>query len=235
MERSAKVATIPCDFGWTDVGSWDELWNVSDKDAGGNVVIGDAVVAGARNSYIRGDGRLVAASGVENLILVATDDAVLVLNRNYTQDIRAVIERLKHERRSELVDHSTVQMPWGVRCTLPGSDLSRVRRLTINPGMRIAVQCPAANAAHLVVVTGTAQVALGAQSRALDARDSTDVPGGTTYRIENPGLRPVELVEMQFGPAFEEDDILFLESPKLVVEATDAPTGKRPDATVVRK
>ena len=212
MERSAKVATIPCDIGWTDVGSWGELWNVSEKSPDGNVVIGDAVVIDSRNNYIRGEGRLVAVSGVENLVVVATDDAVLVLNRNSTQDIRAIVEHLNRAHRTELVDHSTVRQQWGIRRTLIGDGTSRARRLTINPGKRLSVQCPVQNSTHLVVVSGSASIALGDKYRILGHTESIDVPAGTAYRLENSGSDPLQVLELQFGPSFDDDDIQVLDT-----------------------
>jgi len=169
-------------------------------------------VIDSRNNYIRGEGRLVAVSGVENLVVVATDDAVLVLNRNSTQDIRAIVEHLNRAHRTELVDHSTVRQQWGIRRTLIGDGTSRARRLTINPGKRLSVQCPVQNSTHLVVVSGSASIALGDKYRILGHTESIDVPAGTAYRLENSGSDPLQVLELQFGPSFDDDDIQVLDT-----------------------
>ncbi len=208
MEKSANVVTIPCDIGWTDVGSWAELWNVSDKDQRGNVVIGDAIVLDSRNTYVRGENQLVAASGLQDIILVATKDAVLAVNRNAAQDIRPIVETLNHARRSEAIDHLNIQQSWGIRRLLLTDGAARIRQVTINPGKWITVQSAATGGVHLVVTDGAPVVTGAGAPRALGKGQAIDIPPGTPYRLENPRTRPADIIELQLGTGFRDDDIV---------------------------
>jgi mannose-1-phosphate guanylyltransferase/mannose-1-phosphate guanylyltransferase/mannose-6-phosphate isomerase len=210
MEKSANVVTIPCDIGWTDVGSWSELWNVSEKDERGNVTLGDAIVLDSRNTYVRGENQLVAASGLEDIILVATKDAVLAVNRNAAQDIRPIVEQLNRARRSEAIDHINIQQSWGVRRLLMNTKAARVRQLTINPGKGLSVQRPTENTVHLVVIEGAPVIGADQQRRAMSRGQSLDIATGTRFTIENPSSALVDVIEIQNGPGFRDDDIVSL-------------------------
>lgn len=211
MERTDKAATIACDIGWTDVGAWSELWNIAEKDGEGNVIKGDVVIDGVRNSYLRSEGMLTAVVGVENLIVVVTDDAVLVTSRDNPQGLRPVIEKMRREGRGELIVHSRVYRPWGYFQSLHSGDRFQVKRLTINPGARISLQKHYHRAEHWVVVNGTALITHGSDSQILRENESLYIPAGVLHRLENPGKVPLNVIEVRSGGYLAEDDVVRIE------------------------
>jgi mannose-1-phosphate guanylyltransferase/mannose-1-phosphate guanylyltransferase/mannose-6-phosphate isomerase len=223
MERTDKAVTVPCDIGWTDVGSWNELWRIAPKDEGGNVVIGDGVVEESRNCYLRSDGRLVAALGVDDLVVVATDDAVLVMPRTRSQDIRVLIDRLRRDRRIELVDHRRVLRPWGSYQQLHSGERFQVKQLSVKPGGKLSLQKHYHRAEHWVVVAGTALVTRDDHSQLLRENESIYIPAGSLHRLENPGKLPLALIEVQSGGYLGEDDIVRVEDTYGRVEAQARP------------
>jgi mannose-1-phosphate guanylyltransferase / mannose-6-phosphate isomerase len=230
MERTDRAATIPCAIGWTDVGSWAELWNIGAKDTAGNVVVGDAVVEDSRNCYIRGERRLVAALGVDDLVLVATDDAVLVMPRGRAQDLRLVIERLRRAQRTELIDHRRVMRPWGSFLSIHSGERFQAKELTVKPGAKLSLQMHYHRAEHWVVVNGTALVTRGDQTQILRENESLYIPAGTLHRLENPGKVPLSLIEVQSGCYLGEDDIVRFEDSYGRVEKAEAgPSLKVPE------
>lgn len=208
MEHTSLAATVPCEAGWTDVGSWDELWSVSSKDEDDNVILGDAVVEESHNCYIRSEKGLVAALGVENLVLVSTGDAVLVMPRGRSQDIRQIVERLRLDNRSELVTHPQVTRPWGSFLLLHAGERFQVKQLTVNPGARLSLQKHYHRAEHWVVVNGTALVTRDTETHLIRENESIYISSGTLHCLENPGKVPLNLIEVQSGSYLGEDDIV---------------------------
>jgi mannose-1-phosphate guanylyltransferase/mannose-6-phosphate isomerase len=212
IERSNQVAVIPADIGWSDVGSWSALWDAAPKDAAGNVAVGDAVLEGAENCYVRAsDGRLAAVVGLRDAIVVATDDVVLAMHRDRAQDVKRVVERLRAEGRTEAVTHNRVYRPWGFYEVLTRGDRFQVKRLVVTPGQRLSLQKHFHRAEHWVVVTGSALVTRGEQELLLQENESVYIPLGTVHRLENPGKIPLALIEVGSGPYLGEDDIVRIE------------------------
>jgi mannose-1-phosphate guanylyltransferase/mannose-6-phosphate isomerase len=208
MERTDKAAVVPVEMGWSDVGAWSALWEIGGKDGSGNVLIGDVTAIDARNSYVRSEGRLVAAVGIEDLIVIATDDAVLVARRDRAQDVKAVVERLKASNRPELSFHPRIYRPWGYFQTLHDGERFQVKRITVKPGARLSLQMHHHRAEHWIVVNGTARVTRGEDSFLLSENESAYIPMFTKHRLENPGKVPLNLIEVQSGAYLGEDDIV---------------------------
>ncbi|MBX9635210.1 MAG: mannose-1-phosphate guanylyltransferase/mannose-6-phosphate isomerase [Magnetospirillum sp.] len=211
MEHTKHAATIPCDVGWSDVGAWNEIWNLAHKDSGGNAILGDVILEDSRNCYVRTDGRLTTLVGVENLVVVVTDDAILVTDHAHAQDIKRITERLKAAGRSELTTHSRVYRPWGFYQSVHTGDRFQVKRLTVNPGARLSLQKHFNRAEHWVVVNGTALVTRDDETRIVRENESTYIPLGAVHRLENPGKVPLHLIEVQSGSYLGEDDIIRVE------------------------
>ena len=202
---------VPMDAGWSDVGAWSELWEKGNRDADGNVIQGDVHADSMRNSLIIGQHRLLAAVGLEDLVVVETADAVLVSHRDRVQDVKALVARLREERRPEHATHRKVHRPWGSYETVDAGPRFQVKRLTVNPGAKLSLQMHHHRAEHWVVVRGTARVSKGDETFLLSENESTYVPVGTRHRLENPGQEPLEIVEVQSGSYLEEDDIVRFE------------------------
>ncbi len=208
MERTSAAAVVPADLGWNDIGSWSALWEIGAKDRDGNTVIGDVIVSDVRNSYIRGDGLLVAALGVENAVIVVTDDAVLVTTRDKAHDVRAIVDELKRRKRTEPDSHTTGYRPWGHYRTVETGPEFQVKQLVVKPGAKLSLQLHAKRAEHWVVVSGTARVTRGDEVFTLRQNESTYIPPGTKHRLENPGDVPLRMIEVQSGTYLGEDDIV---------------------------
>lgn len=208
MEHSSRAATIPCDMGWTDLGGWAELWSVGAKDDAGNVVVGDVLAEGVRDCYLRSEHRLVAALGVEGLVVVETADAVLVMPRDRAQDTRLMVEHLRKSGRQEGVAHRDVARPWGSFQSIQRGNRFQVKLITVRPGAKLSLQLHYHRAEHWVVVNGTALVTCGDHTSILRENESIYIPAGTQHRLENPGRMPLNLIEVQTGGYLEEDDIV---------------------------
>ena len=208
MEHTTMAATVIGDMGWTDVGSWSELWAIGEKDAAGNVLHGDVLALDTTGSYVRSEGALVAMLGVKDLTVIATDDAILVADRHRAQDVKRLVDALKAEGRSEHAAHTRVHRPWGYYQTVHAGDRFQVKRLTVNPGARISLQKHAQRAEHWVVVGGTALVTRGEKTEIVRENESVYIPIGTIHRLENPGTEPLSLIEVQSGQYLGEDDIV---------------------------
>jgi mannose-1-phosphate guanylyltransferase/mannose-6-phosphate isomerase len=208
LERTPKTAVVPVEMGWTDVGSWSSLWEIAPKDADGNVILGDALALDVKNSYIRGDSRLVAVLGLENVMVVDTADAVLVIARDRAQDLRKVVERIERDGRTEHLRHRRVLRPWGSYEQVDAGSRFQVKRIVVKPGGRLSLQRHAQRAEHWVVVRGTARVTRDRDMFDLVANQSTYIPLGTAHRLENPGTEPLHLIEVQSGDYLGEDDIV---------------------------
>jgi mannose-1-phosphate guanylyltransferase/mannose-1-phosphate guanylyltransferase/mannose-6-phosphate isomerase len=211
MERTKRAATVPCDIGWTDVGAWSELWRIAEKDSDGNVLQGDVIVEQSRNCYVRSEGTLTSAVGVEDLVIVVTDDAVMVTHRDRAQDVKLIVDRLRLEKRQELTAHERVYRPWGYYQGIQQGERFQVKRLTIKPGAKLSLQKHYHRAEHWVVVNGTALVTRGEDSLLLHENESVYIPLGCLHRLENPGKIPLNLIEVQSGGYLGEDDIVRLE------------------------
>jgi mannose-1-phosphate guanylyltransferase/mannose-6-phosphate isomerase len=211
MERTANAAVVPMDAGWSDVGSWAALHDVSKQDNEGNVVSGDVVVQQCRNTYIRGSSRLVTAVGLENIIVVEDKDCVLVASKERSQDVKDLVEELKKRDRPETRLHRQVFRPWGSYDSLDEDDGFQVKRLIVNPGAVLSLQKHARRAEHWTVVRGSARITLNDNEFDLGVNESTYIAIGDVHRIANVTDEPVHIIEVQCGDYLGEDDIVRLE------------------------
>jgi mannose-1-phosphate guanylyltransferase/mannose-6-phosphate isomerase len=211
MEQTRRAAVVPVSMGWSDVGSWDALWEMSDKDSNGNSFEGNVVAEETRNCYLRSEAGLVAAVGIEDLVVVKTADAVMVAPRNRTQDVRKLVARLVKDRRDEAETLPTVHRPWGSYTSLHNGHRVQVKHIMVKPGGKLSLQMHHHRAEHWVVVHGTAKIRRGDEEMMLSEDQSTYIPIGTAHRLENPGKIPLHLIEVQSGSYLGEDDIIRLE------------------------
>jgi mannose-1-phosphate guanylyltransferase / mannose-6-phosphate isomerase len=211
MVRTHAAAVVPADIGWSDVGSWSSLWSIGSRDAAGNVLVGDVVARDVRDSYIRADGRLVAAIGIEGLIVIATADALLIAPKARAQDVKLLVESLERDGRPEAIQHRKVDRPWGSYLSIDAGPSHQVKRITVKPGAKLSLQKHAKRAEHWTVVRGVARVTIGDKVFTLHENESTYVPVGSVHRLENPGPIPLDLIEVQTGNYFGEDDIIRIE------------------------
>lgn len=211
MEHTDRAVMVSLDCGWSDVGSWSALWDVADKDAQNNYIHGDVLVEDVKNSYLRSQDRLLAAVGVDNLVIVETPDAVMVADKNRVQDVKAIVNKLKAAGRDEAKHQYRVYRPWGSYESLVEGDQFQVKRIIVKPGERLSLQMHHHRAEHWVVVKGTAEVVRGDETMILSEDQSTYIPLGTKHRLSNPGVIPLELIEVQTGSYLGEDDIVRFE------------------------
>lgn len=211
MERTTRAAVVPVSFPWSDVGAWSALYDISSKDCSGNVVLGDAVVDDIANCYVRGENQLVAAIGVNDLVIVATSDAVLVTTRAADQKVRNVVERLRATGRTVATQTQQVSRPWGYYQSLHVGERFQVKRITVLPGAKLSLQKHFHRAEHWVVVNGTALVTRDDEQILLRENESVFLPLGCVHRLENPGRVELNLIEVQSGPYLGEDDIVRLD------------------------
>ena len=211
MEPTERAAVVPADFAWSDVGSWDSLARTGPHDSAGNTAIGDVLAVDCRDSYLRGESRLVAALGLRGMLVVETADALLVCPRERTQEIRVLAERLARAGRSEHILHRRVHRPWGSYERLDAADGFQVKRLILEPGASISLQRHRHRSEHWVVVRGTAEVTRDGEVFTLAANQSTYIPLGAAHRLRNRDEAPLHIVEVQCGDYLGEDDIERLE------------------------
>ena len=211
MEKTTRAALVPLDAGWNDVGAWSALWDVHARDEAGNVKKGDVLVQDVKNCYIHATSLLVTVVGLDGLIVVETADAVLVASRESVQDVKMLVEDLKRKERDEAEIHRRVYRPWGSYETVDFSERFKVKRITVKPGAALSLQKHNHRAEHWVVVKGVAQVTLDDKVFTLYEDQSTYIPIGTLHRLENTGLTPLELIEVQSGSYLGEDDIIRVE------------------------
>jgi mannose-1-phosphate guanylyltransferase/mannose-6-phosphate isomerase len=211
MEKAANVAVVKAGFDWNDIGSWNAIHDVLRDDASGNSVIGEAVLVDVANTHVQAEGRLVAAVGVQNLIIVDTPDALLVADRNRSQDVKKVVEQLKLRQHDAVKIHRTVARPWGTYTVLEEGDGFKIKRIVVKPGQRLSLQMHHHRSEHWVVVSGTAKVANGDKEILLRTNESTYIPAGHKHRLENPGLLDLVMIEVQSGEYLGEDDIVRFE------------------------
>lgn len=208
MEKTERGGVVSLDCGWSDVGAWSALWEVAERDGAGNVCKGDVIVDNASGNYLRSESRLVAATGVNNLVVVETADAVLVADRDKVQDVKNIVNALKRRERPEASLHQRVYRPWGSYESLIVADRFQVKRIVVNPGEKLSLQMHHHRAEHWVVVKGTAEVTCEDKVFMLGEDESTYIPLGHKHRLVNPGRVPLELIEVQSGSYLGEDDIV---------------------------
>jgi mannose-1-phosphate guanylyltransferase/mannose-6-phosphate isomerase len=211
MEKTRRAAVVPVAMGWSDIGSWDALWEMSGKDHKGNSIEGNVIAEDTRNCYLRSEAGLVAAIGIEDLVVVGTADAVMVAPRKRTQEVKTLVARLVKERRDEAEALPTVHRPWGSFTSLHNGHRVQVKHIVVKPGGKLSLQLHHHRAEHWVVVQGTAKIRRGDEEMMLSEDESTYIPIGTAHRLENPGKIPLHLIEVQSGSYLGEDDIVRLE------------------------
>ncbi len=208
MEKTSEAAMVTLDAGWSDVGSWSSLWETGEKDANGNVSVGDTLLEGTTNSYVNAEHSLVAVIGLEDVVVVETKDAVMVANKKDAEHIKTVVNRLKAEKRPEFEFHREVFRPWGSYDSIDNGERFKVKRITVKPGEKLSVQMHHHRAEHWVVVSGTANVTIGEETQMLTENESVYIPIGAVHALENPGKISLELIEVQSGAYLGEDDIV---------------------------
>jgi mannose-1-phosphate guanylyltransferase/mannose-6-phosphate isomerase len=211
MEHTRRAAVVPVSMGWSDVGSWDALWELGEKDQYENLISGNVIAEGTRNCYLRSEAGLVAAIGIEDLVVVATDDAVMVAPRNRTQEVKNLVARLARDRRDEADALPIIHRPWGSFKSLHNGHRVQVKHIVVKPGGKLSLQMHHHRAEHWIIVQGTAKIRRGNEEMMLSEDQSTYIPIGTAHRLENPGKIPLHLIEVQSGSYLGEDDIVRFE------------------------
>ncbi len=208
MEKSDRVVTIPMDIYWNDIGSWDSLFDVLEKDESANAKSGDVIALDTRRTLIMGDKRLIAAIGLEDCLIVETGDAVLIAKRGHSQKVRDLILRLKKDNRKEVSEHLTTYRPWGSYTVLEEGKRYKLKRIVVNPCEKLSLQKHYHRSEHWVVIKGTAKVTIGGEEIFIHENESAYVPKSTLHKLENPGKVPLEIIEVQNGEYVGEDDIV---------------------------
>jgi len=211
MERTDRAAVVPVDLGWSDVGSWSAVWDVMSHDADGNASTGSVVFHDSRNSLVRSeDAILTAVVGLEDIIVVATPDAVLVTSRDKAEQVKGLVEQLKAQNRPQADQHLRIYRPWGYYQGIDLGSRYQVKRIVVKPNAKLSLQKHFHRAEHWVVVRGTAEIAVGSEVRTVHENESAYIPIGSVHRLANPGKIPLELIEVQVGSYLGEDDIVRL-------------------------
>ncbi|MGJ0486536.1 MAG: mannose-1-phosphate guanylyltransferase/mannose-6-phosphate isomerase [Methylomicrobium sp.] len=208
MEKTDKAMVIPLDAGWNDVGSWSALWEVTAKDDRGNAIRGDVLTVDTHDSFIHSENKLVAAVGIRDMVVVETDDAVMIAPKDRVQDVKLLVEQLKNDKRREADAHRKVYRPWGFYDEIDMGERHKTKRIVVKPGAKLSLQMHHHRAEHWVVVKGTALVTRGEEQVLVSENQSTFIPLGVTHRLENPGVIPLEMIEVQSGSYLGEDDIV---------------------------
>jgi mannose-1-phosphate guanylyltransferase len=208
MEKTAKGAVLPCDIGWSDVGSFSALWSLDTKNAEQNVFHGDVYARETTGSYVHSKNMLTTLVGVKDLVVITTEDAVLVANKDHAQDVKDLVDGLKAVKRSEPFDHAVVQRPWGTYQTIDMGEGYQVKRIVVNPGGKLSLQMHHKRAEHWTVAQGTARVTCDDKVFDLNTNQSTFIPLGSKHRLENTSTVPLFLIEVQCGSYLGEDDIV---------------------------
>ncbi len=211
MEKAENIAVVQGDFGWSDIGSWHAISNLAPPDSMGNRIVGEALLVDVANTYVQSDGRLVAAIGLENLIIIDTPDALLVANRDRTQDVKKIVDQLKLTAHETYKNHKTVTRPWGTYCVLEEGKGFKIKRIVVKPGASLSLQMHQHRSEHWVVVSGVAKVINGDRNLIVNKDESTYIPAGHAHRLENPSTVDLILIEVQSGEYLGEDDIVRFE------------------------
>ncbi|HHQ6553084.1 TPA: mannose-1-phosphate guanylyltransferase/mannose-6-phosphate isomerase [Serratia fonticola] len=207
MEKTSDAVVIPIDAGWSDVGSWSSLWEVSEKDTQGNVNIGQIISINSNNNYISSESALVATIGLDNLVVINTSDALLISTKDQVQDVKKVVDELKKRNLHHYRQHSSSYRPWGTICDIDNSEHFQVKKLIVHPGQGLSLQRHLHRAEHWVVLSGTAKVNLEDKEFLLSENQSTFIPAGCVHTLENPGKIDLEIIEVRSGFYLGEDDI----------------------------
>ena len=210
MERSDKIAIVPADMGWSDIGSWNAVSQLVDADADNNRSTGEAIFVDSQNVFAHSDDRLVTTVGVENLIIIDTDDALLIVHPDKVQDVKKVVACLKKQNHDAYKLHRTVFRPWGAYTTLEEGSRFKIKRIEVKPGASLSLQMHHHRSEHWIVVNGMAKVTNGDQELLVGANESTYIPAGCAHRLENPGILNLVMIEVQSGEYLGEDDIVRL-------------------------
>jgi len=208
MEKSDKIAVVPVDIGWSDIGSWQALWEVSRKDEDGNVLHGDVVLEDVQNSLVRSENRLVAGVGLKDMLVVETADAILVAPLSRAQEVKKIVARIKADEKEEYRLHRTAYRPWGSYTVLEEEPRYKIKRISVKPGAKLSLQMHHHRSEHWIVVKGTAKVTCGDKTFLVHENESTYISAGKNHRLENNGVIPLELIEVQNGSYLGEDDIV---------------------------
>jgi mannose-1-phosphate guanylyltransferase / mannose-6-phosphate isomerase len=208
---SIPMQMVPLAAGWSDLGAWDALWQVAEKDAQGNAAVGDALIYDSRNTLVQATSRLVGVVGLDDVVVVETPDAVLVSKSSCSQQVKRIVDRLASERRPELSAHRKVHRPWGWYDSIDAGARFRVKRIMVTPGASLSLQMHHHRAEHWIIVKGTAEVTCGDNVLLLSENQSTYIPLGEMHRLHNPGKVPLEIIEVQSGSYLGEDDIMRFE------------------------
>ncbi|MFQ1933236.1 mannose-1-phosphate guanylyltransferase/mannose-6-phosphate isomerase [Aeromonas veronii] len=211
MEKTSDAVVVPMDAGWSDVGSWSSLWDISDKDEVGNVFRGDVIQHGCANNYVFAESGLVSLVGVDNLVVVQTKDALLVVDKQKVQDVKKIVEYLKASGRTEHQVHREVYRPWGKYDAIDNGQRYQVKHISVKPGEKLSLQMHHHRAEHWIVVSGTAKVTNGERTFLVTENESTFLPVGSVHSLENPGKVTLEVIEVQSGSYLDEEDIVRLE------------------------
>jgi mannose-1-phosphate guanylyltransferase len=211
MEKTQHAAVVPLDAEWNDVGAWPAVWEVLQKDTQGNAHQGDVIIESSNNNYVHANHRLVSLLGVKDLMVIETSDVVLVTHKDHAQDVKKIVDQLKKSKRTEHETHRKVFRPWGAYDSIDSGKNFQVKRITVKPGERLSLQLHHKRSEHWVVVSGTAKVRIGDDTKTLNENESIYIPMGTVHSLENPGELPLELIEVQTGSYLGEDDIVRLE------------------------
>ena len=211
MERTKHAVVVPADIGWSDVGSWDAVWKLSNRDEAGNSIVGEGVAIGAQNVHIRSTGLLTAVVGLSDAVVVSTQDAVLVLGRDQGDKVKQLVDTLKRSGRREAIEHKRIYRPWGYYQQVDHGPRYQVKRIVVTPGGRLSLQKHFHRAEHWVVVSGTAEVTRGDELKIVHENESIFLPIGIVHRLANPGKINLELIEVQTGSYLGEDDIVRIE------------------------
>ncbi|MGR9072268.1 MAG: mannose-1-phosphate guanylyltransferase/mannose-6-phosphate isomerase [Gammaproteobacteria bacterium] len=225
MEKTDRAVVVPLDAGWNDVGSWSALWEVVPKDSSGNAVFGDVLTYDVQGSFLRSENKLIAAVGIRDMVVVETADAVMVAPKDRVQDVREIVDQLKNLNRPEAEIHRKVYRPWGYYDLIDNGARHKTKRIVVKPGAKLSLQMHHHRAEHWIVVKGTARVIKGDESVLLTENESTFIPLGTVHRLENAGVIPLEMVEVQSGSYLGEDDIVRFDDHYGRMKEKPEPTG----------
>jgi len=208
MEKTDRAVVVPLDAGWNDIGNWSALWDIDQKDENNNAMKGDVMLFDTSNSLVHAESRLVTTVGVDDLVVIETKDAVLVADKSQSQNIKAIVDKLREQERLEDQYHREVYRPWGCFDSVDEGERFKVKRITVKPGAKLSLQMHHHRAEHWIVVSGTAKVTKGEETITLSENESTYIEIGETHSLENPGVIPLEIIEVQTGSYLGEDDIV---------------------------
>ena len=210
MEHLSSMVLIKSDFIWNDLGSWDSVWNISKKDVDFNYLEGDIIASSVSNAYVHSPNKMTALIGLDNIIVINTEDALLVADKSRSEEVKHIVNQLISSQKKEAIEHATTFRPWGHYHTIDRGDLYKVKRITVNPGQKLSLQYHRHRAEHWVIISGIAKVFIGGKITILYENDSIYIPKSMRHRLTNIGEIPLRLIEVQTGPCLDEDDIVRL-------------------------